>query len=66
LQTSESLKKLSIQVINDAWKLIHKHRYLMRLHDQLIDLNQRTINDNVNLKVSLLLLIYLSTEINKY
>jgi len=44
-------------VINDAWKLIHKHRYLMRLHDQLNDLNQRTINDNVNLKVSLLLLI---------
>ncbi|XP_018354492.1 PREDICTED: afadin- and alpha-actinin-binding protein-like [Trachymyrmex septentrionalis] len=50
LQTLESLKDLSVQVINAAWKMIHKHRYLMRLHDQLIDLNHKTVNDNVNLK----------------
>lgn len=56
LQSSESLKKLSVQVINAAWKMIDKHRYLMRLHSQLIDLNQKTVNDNVNLKVSSLLL----------
>ncbi|XP_024873091.1 afadin- and alpha-actinin-binding protein A-like [Temnothorax curvispinosus] len=49
-QSAESLKKLCVQVINATWKLTHKHRYLMRLHDQLIDLNQRTVNDNVTLK----------------
>ncbi|XP_018407316.1 PREDICTED: afadin- and alpha-actinin-binding protein-like [Cyphomyrmex costatus] len=50
LQTLESLKDLSVQVINAAWKMIHKHRYLMQLHDKLIDLNHKTVNDNVNLK----------------
>lgn len=50
LETSESLKELLVHVINASWKFIHKYRYLMRLHDQLIDLNQRTVNDNVNLK----------------
>ncbi|XP_011165904.1 afadin- and alpha-actinin-binding protein [Solenopsis invicta] len=50
LQTSESMKKLSVQVINATWKLKHKYRYLMQLHDQLIDLNRRTVNDNDNLK----------------
>ncbi|XP_011862148.1 PREDICTED: afadin- and alpha-actinin-binding protein-like [Vollenhovia emeryi] len=50
LQSAKSLRELSVQLVNAAWKLIHKHRYLMRLHEQLIDLNQRTVNDNVNLK----------------
>lgn len=52
LETSESLKKLSIRLINATWNLIYKHRSLMRLHDQLIESGHRTINDNVNLKVS--------------
>lgn len=34
----------------------------MRLHDQLIDLNKKTVNDNVNLKVSLLSL-KISTDV---
>lgn len=64
MQSTESLKQLSVQVVNAAWKLIHKHRYLMRLHDQLIELNQKTVNDNVNLKVSLLVLkVRINTEI---
>ncbi|XP_011635149.1 afadin- and alpha-actinin-binding protein-like [Pogonomyrmex barbatus] len=50
LLTPELSKKLSVQIINATWKLIHKHRYLMRLHDQLINLNQKTLNDNENLQ----------------
>lgn len=52
LQTSESLKKLSIKLINATWNLIHKHRSLMGVHNQLIESDHRTVNDNVNLKVS--------------
>jgi len=61
LQASESLKELSMKMINAAWNLIHKHRSLMRLHDELIDLNHKTVNDNINLKVSSLLLQSKST-----
>ncbi|XP_020292625.1 afadin- and alpha-actinin-binding protein-like isoform X1 [Pseudomyrmex gracilis] len=50
LETSKSLKKLSIRLINATWNLIYKHRSLMRLHDQLIESDHRTVNDNVNLK----------------
>lgn len=53
LQASESFKKLLIKMINATWKLIHKYRSLMRLHDNLTESNHRTVNDNINLKVSL-------------
>lgn len=52
-QASESLEKLFVRMINATWNLMHKHRSLMRLHDQLTDSNSKTVNDNVNLKVSL-------------
>ncbi|EZA57007.1 afadin- and alpha-actinin-binding protein [Ooceraea biroi] len=50
LDASESLKELPVKVINATWNLIHKHRSLMRLHDELTDLNHKTVNDNINLK----------------
>ncbi|XP_070163901.1 afadin- and alpha-actinin-binding protein-like isoform X2 [Polyergus mexicanus] len=50
LQTSESFNKLSIKMINATWRLIHKYRSLMRLHDNLTESNHRTVNDNINLK----------------
>lgn len=50
LQTSDSFKKLLIKVINATWSLVHKYRSQMRLHNNLIESNHRTINDNINLK----------------
>ncbi|CAL1687691.1 unnamed protein product [Lasius platythorax] len=50
LRLSESLKKLSVNLINGALNLIHKYRSGMRLHDGLVDSNHKTVNDNINLK----------------
>lgn len=39
-----------VKIINATWKLIHKHRSLMRLQEQLKDSHHKVINDNTNLK----------------
>lgn len=43
-----------MKVINATWSLVHKYRSLMRLHDNSAESNHRIVNDNFNLKVSLL------------
>lgn len=50
LQVLESFKDLSVKLLNAAWSLTRKYRSLMQLHDELIESNHKTTNDNVNLK----------------
>ncbi|XP_014478935.1 PREDICTED: afadin- and alpha-actinin-binding protein A-like [Dinoponera quadriceps] len=50
MQSAESLKRLTVKIINSTWNLIHKHRSFMRLHDKTVLSNNRTCNDNVHLK----------------
>ncbi|XP_047350775.1 afadin- and alpha-actinin-binding protein-like isoform X2 [Vespa velutina] len=50
IESIESLKEISMTLINSLWKLIHKHRMLMKSHDELNDTYAKISNDNNNLK----------------
>lgn len=53
IESMESLKEISMKLINSLWKLIHKHRMLMKSHDELNDTYAKISNDNNSLKVRL-------------
>ncbi|KAL2712566.1 afadin- and alpha-actinin-binding protein-like isoform X1 [Vespula squamosa] len=53
IESIESLKEISIKLINSLWNLIHKHRMLMKSHDELNDTYAKISNDNNSLKVRL-------------
>nr|XP_050852515.1 afadin- and alpha-actinin-binding protein-like isoform X1 [Vespula vulgaris] len=50
IESIESLKEISMKLINSLWNLIHKHRMLMKSHDELNDTYAKISNDNNSLK----------------
>lgn len=50
MESVQSLKEVSSKLMNALWKMIHKHRMLMKSHDDLNDSCSKILNDNGNLK----------------
>lgn len=50
MESVESMKDVSVKLMNAFWKLIHKHRMLMKSHNDFNESYAKIANDNTNLK----------------